>query len=110
MRQFQTTVLDTFRFLGNDYTTEPYEAAWASEAIFFVRVDEVREGAAATELKVEISPDGMAWVEEGGTLTVNPRTELSYVRVTHFGGWLRLRHAGGPADSVNATVYLVLKE
>lgn len=110
MRQFQTTVLDTFKDLSDGYATEPYEAAWASEAIFFVRTDEVRDGAAALELKVEISPDGMAWVEEGGTITVDPDAELAYVRVTHFGGWLRLRHARGPASSFKATVYLVLKE
>lgn len=110
MRQFYTVVLDTFHDLRDGYATEPYEAAWASEAIFYFRVDEVRPGAGPLELTVEISPDGMAWVEEGGTLTLDPTKPLSFVKVTHFGGWLRLRHTSGPADAVTATIYLVLKE
>src|SRR5690606_38042416 len=109
MRQFYTVVLDTFKDLDNGYATEPYEAAWASEAIFYVRVDQVRDGAGPLELVVEFGPDGMAWVEEGGTLTVDTSKQLSFIRVTHFGGWLRLRHTSGPAASVQATVYLVLK-
>lgn len=110
MRQFYTVVLDTFRDLSNGYATEPYEAAWASEAIFYVRTDAVGAGAGPVGFTVEISPDGMAWVDEGTTLTVRAGDELAFVRVTHFGGWLRLRHTTGPADSLQATVYLVLKE
>lgn len=110
MRQFYSVTLDTFRDLTDGYTTEPYEAAWSSEAIFYLRVEKAKANAGSLEFVVEIGPDGMTWAEEGGTVTVDPSKQLSFVRVKHFGGWLRLRHTSGPADSVQATVYLVLKE
>lgn len=110
MRQFYTVTLDTFRDLADGYTTEPYEAAWSSEAIFYLRVEQAKADAEPLTLVVEISPDGITWVEEGGDLTVDPSKQLSFVRVKHFGGWLRLRHTTGSAESIQATVYLVLKE
>lgn len=110
MRQFHTAVLDTFCDLENGYTTEPYEAAWAGEATFFIRTEEAKPNATTARMKVEISPDGMTWVEEGGVLELDRAKTLSFVRVTHFGGWLRLRHTDGSTDGFQATVYLVLKE
>ncbi len=110
MRQFQTTVLDTFRFLEDGYATEPYETAWASEATFYVRVDEAKEGAGPYVLTVERSPDGMAWLATDHKLVLDPANQLSAVDLTHFGGWLRLRHTSGPGDAIKATVYIVLKE
>jgi hypothetical protein len=70
--------------------TEPVECGWASEAIFFVRMlggDRCDDAA----VRVEISPDGMHWVPEGvaGMLPVG-KTEVSALRVGHFGNWLRL--------------------
>lgn len=71
--------------------TEPYEAAWAGEAIFFVRVLEVTAGSGSAKARVQISPDGMHWVDEGATLSIDAKAEaLSFARTTNFGGWLRL--------------------
>ena len=39
-----TAVLERFGTFSGDFATEPYEAGWAEEAIFFIRVDAV-EGA-----------------------------------------------------------------
>jgi hypothetical protein len=70
--------------------TEPVECGWASEAIFFVRMlggDRCDD----TAVRVEISADGMHWASEGtaGTLPMD-ETEMSALRVSHFGNWLRL--------------------
>ena len=59
--------------------------------------------------RVQISPDGIRWVDEGGVLTFQGRQELAALRVREFGGWLRLagRVEGG---STRVIVYLSLKE
>ena len=44
MKQIHTAVLERFGTFSGDFATEPYEAGWAEEAIFFVRMDAV-EGA-----------------------------------------------------------------
>jgi hypothetical protein len=70
--------------------TEPYEAVWAGEAIVFVRALKPATGNPGVA-RVEISPDGIHWVAEGSTLTL-PRAldEVGFVRIAHFGAWLRL--------------------
>ena len=40
MRQFYTAVVERKETVSEGFTTHPYEAAWASEAIFFVRIEE----------------------------------------------------------------------
>ena len=72
--------------------TEPYEAGWAREAVVFItslRSEGLSAGNAAA--RVQISPDGMRWVDEGSRLDV-PATanEVSVARVRHFGNWLRV--------------------
>lgn len=70
--------------------TEPVEAGWASEAVFFVRGMDAATGE-LPRIRVQISPDGMRWVDEGAAVTV-PRNkgDLEFLRVRHFGNWLRL--------------------
>ncbi len=77
---------------GEVVHTEPYEAAWAAEAVFFVRVMQVKAGAGSVAMaQVQISPDGMHWVNEGASMDIQAQLEaLSFARVGHFGGWLRL--------------------
>jgi hypothetical protein len=97
MRQIHTAVLERFGAFSQDFATEPYEAGWAEEAIFFVKIDEV-EGAEPTLTgQVQISPDGMAWIDEGTPLPLIKQTGVVFVRVRHFGNWLRLscRVSGG---------------
>ncbi|MGA1315821.1 MAG: hypothetical protein ACO3YN_02695 [Rubrivivax sp.] len=94
MRNTLTAVLVRGEWLQGDFDTEPYEAAWAAEALFFVRLMGVRGTASAgtlVECKVQLSPDGIRWVDEGTVLRVDAQPEaLVYARVGHFGGWLRL--------------------
>ena len=89
--------------------TEPWECAWAREAIFFVRVLEGRGEAPRASLRAQISPDGMHWCDEGSTLEVPPGREMSFLRLSHFGGWLRLVGEVPPGNSLKVIVYLVLK-
>lgn len=71
--------------------TEPYEAGWAHEAIVFIRVLGAGSIAPGTAARVQISPDGIRWIDEGTTLPIPAReNETGFARVSHFGTWLRL--------------------
>ena len=49
MRQSHTAVLERNVVWAGSFETEPYEAAWASEAVFFVRTLESRGPVEAAE-------------------------------------------------------------
>ena len=106
MRQFQTSVVEFEQEISNDFSTEPFECAWAGEAIFFIHIDEVDD--ADLDAHVQISPDGVKWLDEGTNLTGLNRQDGFFVRVDHFGGWLRLRFTG--KGKISATIRLALKE
>jgi hypothetical protein len=116
MRRSYTAVVARNEPLSGDWATEPYEAGWATEALFFVRllVDGAPPAAPppAVDLqaRVQLSPDGLLWLDEGATLPPLAGG-AAFVRVREFGNWLRLAGrlpAGTPPVSV--AVYLVLKE
>jgi len=111
MRQFQTTVLDFKYAYTASFASAPYEAAWASEAIFFSRIEEIAGEGAALTLRAQISVDGIHWVDEGavcGPLTVPGDY---FLRVRHFGGFLRLcGDLAGREARIQLTNNLVLKE
>ena len=90
--------------------TEPYEAGWASEAIFFVEAHEVAGG--PLHARVQLSPDGIRWIDEGAARATLDQPGHTYIRVAHFGGWLRLviDVAPGDAGSALVTIRLALKE
>ncbi|HEY5760532.1 MAG TPA: hypothetical protein VIU34_32125 [Steroidobacter sp.] len=91
LRESSTTVLARNETWRGDSATEPVEAGWANEAIFFVRALRTPVGP-LPEVFVEISPDGMHWVRDGASVAM-PAEEngVAAVRVAHFGNWLRLR-------------------
>ncbi|CAH1657671.1 MAG: hypothetical protein KF735_07425 [Chelatococcus sp.] len=69
--------------------TEPYEAGWASEAVFFARgLDAGETGGSAF---VQISPDGIRWCDEGTELALGAGNRLTFARIREFGHFLRLR-------------------
>jgi hypothetical protein len=89
--------------------TEPYEAGWAREAVFFVRALKQPAGAAGTAY-VEISPDGMLWIAEGTTFDLpTQRDGVSAVRIANFGNWLRIRAEFPDAAECTVLVTLHLK-
>ena len=103
-----TAVVELNRVWKGAFETEPYEAAWAREAIFFVRVLETT--GPGHQARVQISPDGMRWCDEGTEVLVLGEPGVSFARVGHSGTYLRL--AGELPSGVEAKVivYLVLKE
>lgn len=111
MRQSHTQPLARHQDLTGDFATEPYECAWASEAIFFIRVQE-RDGAeVALDAAVQISADGIHWVDEGTTFKTITEEGDYFARVSHFGGWLRLKgRVAGDDARLNVMIHLVLKE
>jgi hypothetical protein len=109
MRNAYTAVIARGESWEGSVQTEPYEAAWAGEALFFVRVLEATGSGQATG-RVQISPDGMNWVDEGGTLTIDAQAgHLAFVRVREFGGWLRLAVEVPPSAGLTVVATLVLK-
>lgn len=108
MRRSYTAVLERGEPLAGEWATEPYEAGWASEALFFVRLLEAPPTAAITA-RVQLSPDGMRWVDEGTALPAL-HDGLTFVRVREFGNWLRLAGTVSGAHQVRALIYLTLKE
>ena len=111
MRNAYTAVIARGELWEQSVQTEPYEAAWAGEAIFFVRVLEVAgSGKAAAVARVQISPDGMHWVDEGAQMQIAAQTEaMGFARVTNFGGWLRLDVTVPPETGLMVVATLALK-
>lgn len=126
MRQSFTAVIERNITWQGDFAVEPYEVAWATEAIYFVRALDGSDIPAGVLVRVQISPDGIHWCDEGTTFylptisssDISPDTAsgtssssaLTFGKVSHFGGWLRL--VGKLPDGVKLTVivYLTLKE
>jgi len=108
MRESYTAVVARNVEWADEWATEPYECAWAGEAIFFVRVLKSTQAARPITARVQISPDGMQWADEGSTFDVPASEGVSFVRLKHFGGWLRL--AGSASDGgLRVMAYLCLK-
>jgi len=91
--------------------TEPYEAAWAAEAVFFVRVMEVTGAPGGVAMaQVQISPDGLHWVNEGASMDIQAQPQaLSFTRVRNFGGWLRLAVGVPSGVGIQVVATLALK-
>jgi nitrogen fixation protein FixH len=90
MRESTTAILARNETWSGTVATEPYEAGWASELLIFVRA--LHAGAAAgAKARVQISPDGIRWADEGTTVQVPERQdEVQFTRLRHFGNWVRL--------------------
>jgi hypothetical protein len=86
-----TSVITRNETWRGDCASEPVEAGWAHEAIFFIRALQMPSGPMPHAF-VEISPDGMHWVREGTSAAMPEQTEVVVaIRVSHFGNWLRVR-------------------
>ena len=110
MRESYTAVIERNVTWQGDFASEPYECAWSGEAIFFVRTLSAEGNDAPATARVQLSPDGIRWVDEGTSLSISAEPGLSFCRVTHYGGWLRIAGAIPPGQSVRMILYLCLKE
>lgn len=117
IRQSFTAVLERNSTFQKDFATEPYEAGWATEARWFVRV--LSSDGQNTELVLtpQLSPDGILWCDDddASRIIIRPENEdapeLYSLGMTNFGQWLRLRGAvTGNEPSITLIIYLSLKE
>ncbi|MBK1787903.1 hypothetical protein [Prauserella cavernicola] len=109
MKTFYTSVVELRQRFDTAVETHPYECGWADEAIFFVETHDLTPGTRLA-LRVQVSPDGIRWLDEGTELEL---TDTGFVRVAHFGGFLRM--VGTAVDTearpvpVTVSVRLALK-
>lgn len=108
MIESHTAILERETAIRGAYETEPYESAWAREAIFFVREHGDENGAGAHTAVVQISPDGMHWCDDGTIVEIEPG-RIARVKVGHFGGWLRIRGEVPPGAELVVSIQLSLK-
>lgn len=109
VQSFTAVVERAERFQG-PFATEPYEVAWAREAVVFLRVLNIASGSRMVA-RAQVSPDGIEWVDEGAAFESIDGPGLFFKRLTNFGGWLRLVGAvEGPAASADFVVYFALKD
>ena len=59
MQKTYTSVLARRVRIDGDFATLPYEAGWATEAVFFVQTEGEHP---KLEIGVEVSPDGINWI------------------------------------------------
>ncbi len=110
LRRSYTAIVERNARWQGDFASEPYEAAWASEALFFVRALEVSD-AFTGSARLQISADGMHWADEGGYFALPAAADaVSFCRARHFGGWLRIAGTLAPGNAITVLVSLVLKE
>ena len=90
MREFSTAPLEVRKTISEDFQTHPYECGWADEAIFFIGVEQISGENPQFSAAVELSNDGILWIPDGTHTEVITDVGLHLLRVSHFGGWLRL--------------------
>ena len=90
LRQSYTAVVERAHPLCGEFSTEPYEAGWAREALVFFKVRDGFSHGAEVHARIQISPDGIDWVDEGTVLPVIRGKGLYFAKVTNFGNWLRV--------------------
>jgi hypothetical protein len=104
-----TSVVERNQRWQGHFETEPWESGWAAEGIFFIRALSAELPVGLTA-RVQISPDGMHWTDEGTEIELPAVSDqVTFGKVSHFGGWLRL--VGDLPDDAGVTVivYLSLK-
>ncbi|MBR7183159.1 MAG: hypothetical protein IKD41_04105 [Alistipes sp.] len=90
MKQFNAAHLEIKKSFAEGFETHPYECGWADEAIFFIFVEDII-GQGTLNAKVQISLDGIHWADEGTSFDTITEKGLYFVKVTHFGNYLRLK-------------------
>ena len=107
MRLFNASHLEVKKYFEGNFQTNPYEAGWASECIFFIHVED-RVGDPELNARVQISHDGVHWCDEG-TVSGPIRDGLNFIRVREFGNWLRL-DAPVTGGSMKLNIQIACKE
>lgn len=111
MRQFHASAVERRQYIDDLLETHPMEVGWASEAIFFIWVEEVEGENTRLVAQVEISSDGINWIPEGTIFPVIYQSGNYFMRIKHFGNWLRVSgKVTGENSRMKLSVLLHLKE
>lgn len=107
MRESHTAVIERHLRAHGRWETEPYEVAWASEVIVFVYLTE--PSARDVEVRLQLSADGMRWIDDIAGVVPMGAT-AGFVKLRHFGGWLRcVLELGASGSDTEIDVYLAAK-
>jgi hypothetical protein len=102
-----TTLVERRTVVDGEYGTHPYEAGWASEALFFVRTNGPH---AELTIFPQVSPDGIDWLDHGQPVTLPADKGLVKVGMAQFGTWIRVLISGASAETPAVVfVHLALK-
>lgn len=117
MRRFFSAVLEQSNTYSEAFCTEPFEAGWASEARWFIRILDADGANPGIEAMPQISPDGLVWCDDEDradpVLLSADAAEPVMVsfKQREFGNWLRLKvRLSGERPKVKVLIYLALKE
>ena len=107
MQTTYTSVLARRTRIEGDFATLPYEAGWATEAVFFVQTEGEHP---LLEIAVEVSPDGINWIRRGSSVDMGVGETIAELPVTTFGNWLRVTVRGStPETSSRVLIHVNLK-
>jgi hypothetical protein len=110
MRETYTAVIERAQPVKSSFESEPYETGWADEVTVFVKVREGLPADKTLAARVQISPDGIDWLDMGVQLPPITGQGMSFVTVTGFGNWMRIAgEIDDPQAEVRLSIYLALK-
>lgn len=110
MKNFHASAVERRITITDILASHPMEAGWASEAIFFLIVDNIEGEGVVLKTSVQISADGINWIDEGTVFEDIDRSGHYFAKVQHFGNWLRVRgQLHGENVSAKLSVHLHLK-
>ena len=105
-----TAVLERNVEIRSELWTEPYEAAWAGEARWFLNVVDASPGT-SVEIATFLSPDGLCWCPHESSRLHFEGVGLQTLRVPDFCPWLRLNvEVGGASPYIKTIIYLSLRQ
>jgi hypothetical protein len=111
MRKFHASAVERRIWIDSSLASHPMEGGWASEALFFLIVEEVEGPETALDVRVQLSPDGINWIDEGTQFEAITKPGTYFVRVREFGTWLRVAGSiTGEGARAKVSVHLHLKE
>ena len=107
MQTTYTSVLARRVRIDGDFATLPYEAGWATEAVFFIQTEGDHP---ILQIAVEVSPDGITWIRRGSAIELGTEEAIAEVPVTAFGNWLRVTVRGStPETTSRVLIHVNLK-
>jgi hypothetical protein len=107
MQTINTSVLARRVRISSRFATLPYEAGWATEALFFTQVEGEHPELTIT---TEVSPDGVNWVQRGEVQVIRESEHIAANALAQFGNWVRAVISGATEQKqARVLVHVALK-